>query len=215
MNMRSRFIIMFTATALLSSNVCTTVSAADMAAVVYANRYAESYNESYPTFDSDCTNFVSQCVYAGGEAMVGSGTGVPSVVKKVYVESYNSSNPEWYVSEKIERTVGFDYWRCSSSWSQTSDFRYYFTQDDDASVTTFSVDTTAKWNTVLSQLQLGDVVQAGITGNGHSVIITSVYNSANGVRYCGHTIDVAAEPISSFKSWMETKGFTTITVIHT
>lgn len=135
--------------------------------------------------------------------------------KKVYVESYSSSNPEWYVSEKIERTVGFDYWRCSSSWSQISDFRYYFTQDDDASVTTFSVNTTAQWNTVLSQLQLGDVVQAGITGNGHSIIITSVYNSANGVRYCGHTNDVTAEPISSFKSWMETKGFTTITVIRT
>ncbi|MGN0647776.1 MAG: amidase domain-containing protein [Oscillospiraceae bacterium] len=77
------------------------------------------------------------------------------------------------------------------------------------------MNTTAQWNTVLSQLQLGDVVQAGITGNGHSIIITSVYNSANGVRYCGHTNDVTAELIRSFKSWMETKGFTTITVIRT
>ena len=81
-NMRGRFIIMLTATALLSRNVCATVSAAGMAAVVYANRYAENYNASYPTFDGDCTNFVSQCVYAGGEAMIGSGTGVPSVTKK-------------------------------------------------------------------------------------------------------------------------------------
>ncbi len=73
---------MLTATALLPRNVCATVSAAGMAAVVYANRYAENYNASYPTFDGDCTNFVSQCVYAGGEAMVGSGTSVPSVTKK-------------------------------------------------------------------------------------------------------------------------------------
>ena len=111
MNMRSRFIIMFTATALLSSNVCTTVSAADMAAVVYANRYAESYNESYPTFDSDCTNFVSQCVYAGGEAMVGSGTGVPSVVKKVYVgDHYGNFRAVYYRGGAVYGCV------CRCSW---------------------------------------------------------------------------------------------------
>lgn len=39
-------------------------------AVAYANRYWNEPNPSYPYFDVDCTNYVSQCLHAGGVPMV-------------------------------------------------------------------------------------------------------------------------------------------------
>ena len=37
------------------------------AAVVYARKYCKNYNKEYPKFNGDCSNFVSQCMNAGGE----------------------------------------------------------------------------------------------------------------------------------------------------
>lgn len=41
-------------------------------AVKYAERYWDDYNPAYPKFENDCTNYISQCLYAGGAQMVGS-----------------------------------------------------------------------------------------------------------------------------------------------
>lgn len=40
-------------------------------AVKYAERYWNEYNPNYPRFENDCTNYISQCLYAGGAEMVG------------------------------------------------------------------------------------------------------------------------------------------------
>ncbi len=37
----------------------------------YANKWWNSYNPAYPVFDVDCTNYVSQCLRAGGAPMRG------------------------------------------------------------------------------------------------------------------------------------------------
>ncbi len=42
-------------------------------AASYADRYATSYNNNYAHFDGDCTNYVSQCLYAGGVPMNNTG----------------------------------------------------------------------------------------------------------------------------------------------
>ncbi|QRG68549.1 amidase domain-containing protein [Brevibacillus choshinensis] len=39
-------------------------------AVAYAERYWNSPNPAYPHFNDDCTNFISQCLYAGGIPML-------------------------------------------------------------------------------------------------------------------------------------------------
>lgn len=41
------------------------------AAVSYANKWWNSHNPEYETFRVDCTNYVSQCLYAGGAPMRG------------------------------------------------------------------------------------------------------------------------------------------------
>lgn len=40
-----------------------------LAAVQYAERWWNSYNPEFRVFDVDCTNYVSQCLYAGGAPM--------------------------------------------------------------------------------------------------------------------------------------------------
>lgn len=42
-----------------------------LAAVKYAERWWNSYNPAYRKFDVDCTNYISQCLYAGGAPMRG------------------------------------------------------------------------------------------------------------------------------------------------
>ena len=41
------------------------------AAVRYANKWWDSRNPAFPAFDVDCTNFISQCLLAGGAPMHG------------------------------------------------------------------------------------------------------------------------------------------------
>ncbi|AWE06153.1 amidase [Lysinibacillus sp. 2017] len=41
------------------------------AAVAYAYRYWDSFNPAFPVFQDDCTNFISQCLYAGKAPMRG------------------------------------------------------------------------------------------------------------------------------------------------
>lgn len=42
------------------------------AAVWYADKWWDGRNPQYPSFDVDCTNFISQCLRAGGAPMHGS-----------------------------------------------------------------------------------------------------------------------------------------------
>lgn len=69
------------------------------AAVQYAERWWNSYNPDYRKFDVDCTNYVSQCLRAGGAPM----RGAP-----------NRSNGWWY---------GNDSW--SYSWAVSHSLRWY------------------------------------------------------------------------------------------
>ena len=41
------------------------------AAVAYAQKWWNSYNPRFPMFDVDCTNYISQCLFAGGAPMRG------------------------------------------------------------------------------------------------------------------------------------------------
>ena len=41
------------------------------AAVRYANTWWDSRNPAFPSFDVDCTNYISQCLLAGGAPMHG------------------------------------------------------------------------------------------------------------------------------------------------
>ncbi|QHE51170.1 amidase domain-containing protein [Pontibacillus sp. HMF3514] len=70
-------------------------------AVQYANRWWNDYNPAFRTFENDCTNFISQCLRAGGAPMWGS----PSRSKgwwytaKTWSYSWTVANAmRWYLS---------------------------------------------------------------------------------------------------------------------
>lgn len=79
------------------------------AAVQYAERWWNSYNPKYRTFDVDCTNYVSQCLHAGGAPMYGS----PDRAKGWWYEndhwSYSwsvSHSLRWYLSGSTKGMQG-------------------------------------------------------------------------------------------------------------
>jgi hypothetical protein len=70
-------------------------------AVRYAEIWWNSYNPAFPKFDVDCTNFVSQCLYAGGAPM----TGYPNRAKGWWCKNNNwsyswavANSFRWYLS---------------------------------------------------------------------------------------------------------------------
>ena len=74
------------------------------AAVKYAERWWNSRNPAYRSFDVDCTSYVSQCLHAGGAPMVGQG---------------NKSKGWWYSSGKAY----------SYSWAVAHALRWYLSSD--------------------------------------------------------------------------------------
>jgi Putative amidase domain len=68
-------------------------------AVRYAERWWNSYNPKYKKFNVDCTNFISQCLHAGGAPMIG----------------YPHRNKGWWMQNNS--------W--SYSWTVANAFRWY------------------------------------------------------------------------------------------
>lgn len=72
----------------------------------YAVTYATSYNSSYHEFSSDCTNFASQCVLAGGKSMEGFN-------RPVFNGTIESSSSKWYY---YSQNGSPHYYACSTPW---------------------------------------------------------------------------------------------------
>ena len=74
-------------------------------AVTYANKYALTYNSSYHNFDSsggDCTNFTSQCLYAGGITMH---KGTHLAGNCWYYTSANNRSSTWNGSNEFKNYI--------------------------------------------------------------------------------------------------------------
>lgn len=91
-------------------NISPRVAYSPTDAVTYAQTYYKNYNPNYPDWSSlggDCANFVSQCLYAGGKSMVGSGG-----------DATNFAN--WFSSGKTQNTS-----LVSSTWRGADAFRNF------------------------------------------------------------------------------------------
>ncbi|MDA8206225.1 MAG: amidase domain-containing protein [Thermaerobacter sp.] len=84
------------------------------AAATYADTYWSNYNSNYPSFIDDCTNFVSQSLYAGGlpqYVYYNLHTGVPETT---------SNNAYWFMDSG---NVNYAY-----SWTVAADLYAHLTQ---------------------------------------------------------------------------------------
>ena len=93
------------------------------AAVAYAVDYALSHNPEYPVFENNCTNFVSQCLVAGGIPM-------QSDSKVSENKKYNISRgkKKWYSKNMISEKSGRRHYATTQNFINTGAFLVYFTQ---------------------------------------------------------------------------------------
>lgn len=135
----------------------------------------EEYNQDYYIFESDCTNFVSQCLYAGGWNQIG---------------RYDawSSNSWYYVFYSWPSSTCYGF---SRSWTVANDF-YKFCAANPGRVKSVSVSA--------ASIKLGDVIQMDFTGDGkwdHSLIVTKKTSSE--IYVSAHSNDLENEPLSAIK----------------
>lgn len=142
------------------------------AAVRYARAYANGHNDEYNYYAADCTNFVSQCLYAGGLSM-----NMPSQIGEgVILDSTTYWFSKRYVYPVIYK------WSVSTSWIRVVDLGSYLSRIGARVIVCFDLENLER-NT-----KYGDVVQLRDSSGGdyyHSIIITG-YEDGH-YTYCGHT----------------------------
>lgn len=151
----------------------------------YARQYALNPNTSYYDFGKvDCTNFVSQCVVAGGYSMRVNNDfkSKPNILKK-----YICDNGErfWYM-KKVKRKVGYDYWQYSKSWSTVGGFyNYSMYHNGTAIIKKYDVSNKKSLESLKKNANVGDVLQINGNKEQHSVMVTQKKN--NTLYYSGHS----------------------------
>ncbi|MCA9938586.1 MAG: amidase domain-containing protein [Anaerolineales bacterium] len=138
-------------------------------AINYAYSWWNGQNSSYPDFgSSDCTNFISQTMRAGGFSIYGSGDGCrdESTQTEWYVES--NSPPPWCLGSNRN-------WEWSTAWSVVYDFRRYFTYHHSYAT---ELGWTTSYATAKDLLSPGDIVQLQQLQNGnwvsyHNMLVTA------------------------------------------
>ena len=148
-------------------------------AVKYARDHAntEDYNPAYQNYHfmgGDCTNFVSQCVYAGGMPMItGSGTDAH------WFYSSSGRSPSW---------TGADYFM--RHWTKVRSSSY---NGRAYSVRIYTRDYIMNHQSeVYNFISPGDIVQyleAETSTAGHSHIITGKDGTTGAIQFCSHSAD--------------------------
>ena len=146
-------------------------------AVNYARKWAYLRNNQYPWFiRGDCTNFVSQCLHAGGILM----------------------NDDWFYLYSARNKK----WKHSNYWSVASQNMAYFYRSKyvrkHKSFNLHKTNMSSQINIIKKyNIKVGDLLYFDFDGDGvytHAAIISSV-NA--GIKYCAHTKDRRDYPLYS------------------
>ena len=141
------------------------------AAVEYARKWAFKRNPDYYNFDKlggDCTNFASQCVYAGSGVMN-------------YTPTFG-----WYYISADKRTA---------SWTGVEYFYNFLTGNREGigdGAGPFAEQTTA------DKIEVGDIIQLGRANGDfyHSPVVVSVKNGR--ILVAAHSYDAFNKPLYSY-----------------
>lgn len=155
-------------------------------------QYAETWtNESYSTYHNpnyiyisdggDCTNFASQCLFAGGLPMT-------SYVGEENNNGYTDTDTRWFYFNN-NTSSGYSIATC---WVRVSELYNYLSPH-------YACGERLANSGMTPYLNKGFLLQGRnlIGSYKHSVIVTKVNNS---IRYCAHSSQRHDEPISTFYS---------------
>ena len=153
-------------------------------AVEYATTYALENNPEYPAFEENCTNFVSQCLVAGGIAMEGTGESKEDVRYVI-----GGDKQEWYsYSTKEVGQDGYPCYSTTTNFINTNAFIEYFTKQQGYELSVYQNNRQGKLD-CLREIASGDVlIFFGEDGEVvHIGLVTGIgeWNA----YYCGNTND--------------------------
>jgi hypothetical protein len=140
----------------------------------YAVKWANDFNGAYPRWNNDCTNFVSQCMLAGGWSQITAGYFSRSDYKYWWVDGGSTSSYSW---------SGAQHWR-NFAW-----YRGRYTAL--SSIWNLSVGDVLGWDWIpsdgsLDHLQIcqsnnyGDPLMAQHSGPYHSKRLSTIVNASTG-----------------------------------
>lgn len=143
----------------------------------YAMKWALSRNTAYKDYEEwggDCTNFISQCVHAGGIPFDNNGN---NILKQWYWYSDMSRTPSWTAAEPFYKYI------IGNNSSNTHNFGIYAEEVD------------------YYDLEIGDIVQLVYEDNlaYHTMIVSDIILDGDFlVDYliCQHTYDLLNYPLS-------------------
>lgn len=153
-------------------------------AVEYACRYALDHNPEYPVFEENCTNFVSQCLVAGGISMQGEKS--TSKEKRYTIAD---GKKDWYsISSDEEGKGGSLHYSTTNNFINTNAFIEYFTKESGYELSVYPNDRKGKL-ACLNDISSGDVlIFFGEDGEVlHIGLVTGI--GKKNVYYCGNTND--------------------------
>lgn len=169
---------------LIMGESCETEAYNGYNAASYARKYATNYNKNYDNYSSDCTNFVSQCIEAGGKSH-----SVPaSGVKKKKGGNITATGSHWYYRGNASTYAASTSWlRCSGS---SNTFLSYW--KNHSKYSTYNNLSAARKN-----CKVGDVIQICDKNYKihHSVICVTKTN--NDIYCASHTSDYMYKSLES------------------
>lgn len=120
-------------------------------AIEYANKWWNSHNPRFRVFEDDCTNYVSQCLWAGGAPF-----------------SYGRKDSGWWYRGNGAKTDSWSY-----SWAVAHSLRWY--------LATSTTGLTATEVLSPMELVIGDIICYDFDGDGrwqHNTIVTEIAGNA-------------------------------------
>lgn len=184
------------------------------AAAQYAKNWYDSANSSYNDYHGrggDCTNFASQCVYAGGAKEEKPSKMTPdSVLKtKTYWFSDKYIRTNYFLGFKVS---SYPVWAESSSWVRVAGgygFYDYWKQEGKTLIVSSDL------SYIRSQARVGDVIQVqakGSSAKGHSTIVGAKANGEITLYY--HSSDTYKTLAAFDKAYGKGSGTNTYTIIR-
>ena len=147
----------------------------------YAYKWGNRRNSQYRSHIKDCTNFVSQCVYAGGKTMKKPKKKIPNGMKNTIYY--------WYSIKYVIPPANYR-WKESSSWIGVSDFYNYWKNNGAQIIQCKTI------KILNNKAKLGDIVQLN-EGKGwyHSIIISK--GRKGNWKYAGHSNNRKANSVKN------------------
>ncbi len=168
-------------------------------AIKYAKYWAYRTNKQYYSSSSDCANFVSQCLYAGG---------IPMNKKWHSYRTFNKAKFWWDPRSIISYKYWYD-WDITSTWRLVKDQYNYFKSSSYAKGRITISSNGASIEFASKVAHKGDPMYLDDDGNGipnHAVIISKV-SYGKMIYYAGHTKSRYDWPLSKYLNNQSKKAY--------